>query len=440
MSIWGYDAKHDLLFLERSQEVVDRHPDLEVPEPMTISRRTLLAAAASAVPLVRARSQGAPTIKIGVLNDMSGPYMNTGGPTSIICAKQALEDFGVSGKGLNVEVINADHQNKPDLAVSIARQWFDRDGVDMLLDVPTSSVALAVQSVAREKNKVYLNSGAATSDLTGKACSPNFIHWAYDTYMLARSTGGAMVKAGGDSWYFLTADYAFGKQLQADTTAMAMAQGGKVLGSSPYPFPGTTDFSSFLVQAQSSKAKVLGLCNAGADTVNSIKQAREFGINQTMKVAALLMFVNDVHALSLDVAQGLILTESFYWDLNDRTRAFTNRVRPKTPNNYPNMTHAGCYSATLHYLKTVAQMGAAEAKKDGAATVARMKAMPVEDDCFGKTTIREDGRNLTPAYLFEVKKPSESKGPWDYYKLLATTPGDQAYRPLAEGNCPLVKA
>jgi branched-chain amino acid transport system substrate-binding protein len=258
--------------------------------------------------------------------------------------------------------------------------------------------------------------------------------------MLARSTGGAMVKAGGDTWYFLTADYAFGKQLQADTTAMATAQGGKVMGSSPYPFPGTSDFSSFLVQAQSSKAKVLGLCNAGADTVNSIKQAREFGINQTMKVAALLMFVTDVHALGLDVAQGLVLTESFYWDLNDRTRAFTNRVRSKTPNNLPNMDHAGCYSATLHYLKTVAEMGAAEAKKDGAATVARMKAMPVDDDCFGKTTIRADGRNLTPAYLFEVKKPSESKGPWDYYKLLATTPGDQAYRPLAEGNCPLVKA
>ncbi len=250
---------------------------------MTISRRTLLGTAtvAATLPLVRPRAQGAPTVKIGVLNDMSGPYMNTGGPTSIVCAKQALEDFGVSAKGLNVEVINADHQNKPDLAVSIARQWFDRDGVDMLLDVPTSSVALAVQSVVREKNKVYLNSGAASSDLTGKACSPNFIHWTYDTYMLARSTGGAMVKAGGDTWYFLTADYAFGKQLQADTTALVQASGGKVAGYSTYPFPGTSDFSSFLVQAQSSRAKVLGLCNAGAaDTVNSIKQAREFGINQ----------------------------------------------------------------------------------------------------------------------------------------------------------------
>src|SRR5690242_4909169 len=358
---------------------------------MSISRRTLLGAATAtaALPLVRARAQGSPTIKIGVLNDMSGPYMNTGGPTSIVCCKQALEDFGVSGKGLNVEVINADHQNKPDLAVSIARQWFDRDGVDMLLDVPTSSVALAVQSVAREKNKVYLNSGAASSDLTGKSCSPNFIHWTYDTYMLAKSTGGATVKAGGDSWYFLTADYAFGKQLQSDTTDLVQKSGGKVMGSSQYPFPGTTDFSSFLVQAQASRAKVIGLCNAGGDTVNSIKQINEFGINRSMKVAALLMFITDVHALGLDVASGLNLTESFYWDLNDRTRAFTNRVKPKTPDNWPNMVHAGCYSATLHYLKTVHDMGVAEAKKDGVATVNRMKAMPVDDDCFGQTKIRE---------------------------------------------------
>ena len=407
---------------------------------MTISRRALLgtATAAAAIPLVRARAQGSPTLKIGVLNDMSGPYMNLGGPTSVVCCKQALEDFGVSAQGLNVEVVSADHQNKPDLAASITREWYDRAGVDVVLDVPTSSVALAVTNVAREKNKIFLCSGAATSDLTGKSCSPNFIHWTYDTYMLAKSTGGAMVKAGGDSWFFLTADYAFGKQLQADTTAFVQAAGGKVLGAAAYPFPGTTDFSSFLVQAQSSKAKVLGLANAGADTVNSIKQASEFGVSKSMKVAALLMFVNDVHALGLDSAQGLNLTESFYWDLNDRTRAFTARVRPKTPNNLPGMAHAGCYSATLHYLKTAAAMGAAEAKKSGAATVAKMKQMPVDDDCFGKTTIREDGRNLTPAYLFEVKKPSESKGPWDYYKLIATTPGDQAYRPLAQGQCPLV--
>jgi branched-chain amino acid transport system substrate-binding protein len=409
---------------------------------MTLSRRTVMTAAASALTIPAlprlARAQSA-TIKIGVLNDQSGPYTNTGGATSVICAKQAVEEFANS-QGLTVEVIAADHQNKPDLAVSIARQWFDREGVDMLLDVPTSSVALAVQSVVREKNKVYLNSGAASSALTGEQCSPNFVHWAYDTFMLAKSTGGAMVKAGGDSWYFLTADYAFGKQLQSDTTNLVKAAGGTVKGASLYPFPGTTDFSSFLVQAQASGAKIIGLCNAGGDTVNSIKQINEFGINKTMKVAALLMFITDVHALGLDVAAGLNLTESFYWDLNDRTRAFTNRVKSKTPNNWPNMTHAGCYSATLHYLKAVHDMGAAEAKKDGIATVNRMKAMPVEDDCFGKTKIREDGRNLTQAYLFEVKKPSESKGKWDYFKQIAHTSGEEAYRPLADGHCPLVKA
>jgi len=407
---------------------------------MTISRRTLLgsAAAATALPLARHARAQAPVVKIGVLNDQSGPYLNTGGPTSVICCKQALEDYGIAAKGLNVEVITADHQNKPDLAVSIARQWFDRDGVDVILDVPTSSVALAVQGVTREKNKIFLASGPATVALTGEQCSPNFVHWTYDTYMLAKSTGGAMVKSGGDSWYFLTADYAFGKQLQSDTSDLIRASGGKVLGSAAYPFPATTDFSSFLVQAQSSGAKVLGLANAGADTVNSIKQAHEFGLARSMKLAALLMFVTDVHALGLEVSQGLNLTESFYWDLNDRTRAFTDRVRPKTPNNWPNMAHAGCYSATLHYLKIVHDMGASEAKKDGVATVARMKKIPVEDDCFGKTTIREDGRNLTPAYLFEVKKPSESKGPWDYYKLIATTPGPEAYRPLDQGHCPFV--
>jgi branched-chain amino acid transport system substrate-binding protein len=312
--------------------------------------------------------------------------------------------------------------------------------VDMLLDVPTSSVALALQSVVREKNKVYLNTGAASSALTGEQCSPNFISWNYDTYMLAKSTGGAMVKAGGDAWYFLTADYAFGKQLQSDTSALVTKSGGKVLGAAQYPFPGTTDFSSFLVQAQASGAKVLGLANAGGDTVNAIKQAHEFGLNNSMKIAALLMFINDVHALGLDTAGGLNLTESFYWDLNDHTRAFTKRVLPKTPTNYPNMDHAGNYSATLHYLKTVADMGAAEAKKDGVATINRMKAMPVEDDCFGKTKIREDGRNLVPSFLFEVKQPSESKGPWDYYKLVASTPGDEAFRPLADGHCPFIKA
>ncbi len=409
---------------------------------MLLSRRSALtsAAVAATLPLVRPARAQKPKLKIGVLNDQSGPYTNTGGATSVVCTKQALEDFGVATKGMDVEVISADHQNKPDLAVSIAREWFDRDGVDMLLDVPTSSVALALQSVVREKNKVFLNSGAASSALTGEQCSPNFVHWTYDTFMLAKSTGGAMVKAGGDSWYFLTADYAFGKQLQGDTSALVKAAGGKVLGAAQYPFPGTTDFSSFLVQAQASGAKVLGLANAGGDTVNSIKQANEFGLNNSMKIAALLMFISDVHALGLDVAHGLNLTESFYWDMNEKTRAFTKRVLPKTPTNYPNMDHAGCYSATLHYLKACADMGIAEAKKDGVATVNRMKAMPVEDDCFGTSKIREDGRNLVTSYLFEVKKPSESKGPWDYYKLVATTPGDEAFRPMAEGHCGFIKA
>ncbi len=410
---------------------------------MTLSRRKVLTTAATtavAAPLMsrRARAQGA-TIKIGVLNDQSGPYTNTGGITSVICAKQAVLEYA-QAQGLNVELISADHQNKPDIAVSIVREWFDRGEVDMLLDVPTSSVALALQSVVREKNKVYLNSGAASSALTGEQCSPNFIHWTYDTFMLAKSTGGAMVKAGGDSWYFMTADYAFGKQLQADTSAFVKNAGGKIAGSSLYPFPGTSDFSSFLVQAQSSGAKVIGLANAGGDTVNSIKQINEFGINKTMKVAALLMFINDVHALGLETANGLNLTESFYWDLNDRTRAFTNRVKDKTPKNFPNMVHAGCYSATLHYLKTVHDMGAAEAKKDGVATINRMKAMPADDDCFGPTTIRADGRHLTPSYLFEVKKPAESKGPWDYYKLVVATSGEDAYRPVADGHCVFNKA
>src|ERR1700678_134839 len=279
-------------------------------EPMTISRRALLTtAAATALPLVRARAQ-TPVLKIGVLNDQSGPYMNTGGPTSVICCKQAVEEFGGAAKGMTVEVVTADHQNKPDLASSITRQWIDRDGVDVILDVPTSSVALAVQSVVREKNKVFLAVGPASVALTGAQCSPNFITWVYDTYMLAKSTGGAMVKAGGDSWYFVTADYAFGHQLQSDTTDMVKAAGGKVLGSQAYPFPGTTDFSSFLVQAQASGAKVLGLANAGADTVNSIKQANEFGLNKSMKLAAMLMFITDVHALGLATAKGLNLTES----------------------------------------------------------------------------------------------------------------------------------
>ncbi|MBV8094898.1 MAG: ABC transporter substrate-binding protein, partial [Acetobacteraceae bacterium] len=343
-----------------------------------------------------------------------------------------------SSHGFRTEIVYADHQNKPDVGASIARQWYDQ-GVDLVIDVPTSSVALAVQNVAKEKNKVYINASAGTTQLTGEQCSPNFVHWTFDTYMQSRSTGGALVKQGGDKWYFITANYAFGLQLEKDTTALVQSAGGKVLGSSAYPFPETTDFSSFIVKAMESGANVLGLANAGGDTVNCIKQAQEFGASQRMKPAALLMFINDVHAAGLDTAQGLVLTESFYWDLNDRTRAFTKRVLPRTPSNYPNMNHAGAYAGTLHYLKTVAAMGPAEAKADGRATVARMKAIDPEDDAFGKSHIREDGRNLVNAYLFEIKKPSESTYPWDYYKLVTTTPGPEAFRPLCDGHCYFVK-
>jgi len=313
-----------------------------------IDRRTLLGATAAATLALPRRSRAQNQIvKLGVLNDQSGPYRDIGGLKSVQAVKQAVAEFG---GGLQCEVVSADHQNKPDTAVGIARQWFDRDGVDIILDVPTSSVALAVNSVCKDKNKVYVNTGAATTDLTGAQCTPSTIHWSYDTYMLAKSTGGAMVKAGGDSWYFVTADYVFGQQLQRDTSAFVTAAGGKVLGASPYPFPGTTDFSSFLISAQSSGAKVLGLANAGADTVNSIKQAAEFGLTQKMKIAALLMFINDVHGLGLEAAQGLFLTESWYWDMNDKTRAYTKRFQAIAgANECPNMTNVACYSRSRRW-------------------------------------------------------------------------------------------
>jgi branched-chain amino acid transport system substrate-binding protein len=313
--------------------------------------------------------------------------------------------------------------------------------VDAIVDVPTSSVGLAVNTVCREKNKVHLNSGTGTSDLTGPQCSPNTIHWTYDTYMLGKSTGGATVKAGGDSWFFITADYVFGQTLQRDTAEIVKKTGGKVLGSIAYPFPETTDFSSMLVRAQASGAKVLGLAMAGADTENCIKQAHEFGLNTTMKIAALLIQVRGVRALGLDTAEGMRWSESYYWDLNDRTRAWNDRVKTKTPNGvWPNMTQAGDYAATLHYLKAVQSMGVAAAKADGRAVVERMKAMPTDDDCFGPGKIRPDGRALHPCYLLEAKKPSESKHSWDIAKIVATTPMDEAFRPMEEGHCPMIKA
>jgi branched-chain amino acid transport system substrate-binding protein len=403
-----------------------------------LTRRTVLATAPASAFFAKARAQTVPTLKIGCLTDMSGPYKDLAGPNAIAALNQALDEYGVAGKGMKVEVLSADHLNKPDVGATVARQWFDRDGVDLIVEVANSGVALAVAGVAKEKNKVYINSGAATSDLTGTACNANTIHWVYDTYMLAKSTGGAMVKTGGDSWFFITADYAFGKALQRDTTEFVQGAGGKVLGSVNYPFPGTADFSSYLIQAQASGAKVLGLANAGTDTINSIKQAKEFGIK--MRLAGLLLFLTDIHSLGLDTAQGIVLTDSFYWDMNDRARAFSNRLSPKIGGARPTMVQAGVYSSVLHYLKTASAMGVDKVKLDGAATVAQMKQIPTDDDCFGPGSIRADGRKLHPAYLWEVKKPAESKGPWDYYKPLATTPADQAFRPLDKGGCPLVKS
>ena len=371
-------------------------------------------------------------VKIGVLNDMSGLYADIAGPGSVLAAQMAVEDFG---KRLKVEIVSADHQNKPDVGASIARQWFDTEKVDVIVDVPTSSVALAINEIAREKKKAFLNSGAATSDLTGKNCSPNTVHWTYDTWMLAHGTGSAIVKTGGDSWFFLTADYAFGHALERDTENVVKAGGGKVVGKVRHPL-NTQDFSSFLLQAQASKAKIIGLANAGGDTINSIKQASEFGITQSgQNLAGLLVFLTDVHGLGLKIAQGLILTETFYWDLNDSTRAWSKRFVEKSGGKYPTMVQAGVYASILHYLKAI------EASKtdDGTKTIAKMKEMPTDDPLFGKGTIRADGRKIHPAYLFEVKKPAESKGPYDYYKLRTTIPADQAFRPLSEGNCPLVK-
>ncbi len=378
------------------------------------------------------------TVKIGVLSDQSGLYADLGGPGSTLAAQMAVEDSGLLKKGWKIDIISGDHQNKPDVGTNIARQWFDVDKVDVIADVPNSGVALAVNNVVKEKNGVYINSGAATSDLTNAQCSPNTVHWTYDTYMLAHSTGGALVKSGGDSWFFLTADYAFGAAIERDTTAVVTAAGGKVLGGVKHPL-NTSDFSSFLLQAQASKAKIIGLANAGGDTTNAIKQAAEFGIvSGGQKLAALLLFISDVHSLGLNVAQGLNFTETFYWDMNDQTRAFSKRFQDRMKTKAePTMVQAGVYAGVLHYLKVLEAAGGNS--HDGAKIVAAMKAMPTDDPLFGKGTIREDGRKIHPAYLFEVKKPSESKGPWDYYKLVATIPADQAFTPLSESKCSLVK-
>ncbi|MCU0887914.1 MAG: ABC transporter substrate-binding protein [Rubritepida sp.] len=413
---------------------------------MSLNRRDFLTATGSialgaATPMTGARAQAANTIRIGVLTDMSGPFRDISGPTSVVATRTAVQDF--AAQGFNVEVLVADHQNRPDVGVSLVRQWIDRDGVDCIMDVPSSGVALAVNTVVRERNKVYLNSTAATVELTGGQCSPNTIHWTYDTWMLARSTGGALVRAGGQRWFFITADYAFGHSLEAQTMTFVREAGGTVVGSVRHPFPGTTDYSSFLLQAQASRAQIVGIANAGVDAINAIKQAGEFGLmRRGQRVAGLLVFVNDVNSLGLQVAGGSVLTETFYWDLNDRTRAVSQRIVANgTPGgNRPSMGHAGCYSATLHYLKAVRDMGVAAAKASGVDVINRMKAMPTDDDAFGAGSIRADGRKLHPAYLFQVKTPQESRGPWDFYTLLQTTPAEEAFRPMAQGNCAIVRS
>jgi branched-chain amino acid transport system substrate-binding protein len=377
-------------------------------------------------------------VKIGALSDQASLYADIGGPGSTLAAQMAVEDSGLLKKGWTIDVVSGDHQNKPDIGAGIARKWFDEDKVDVIVDVPNSGVGLAVAAVVKEKNGVYLNSGAASSDLTGKACTPNTIHWAYDTYALANGTGKAVVKAGGDSWFFLTADYAFGHALQHDTTAVVEANGGKVLGSVNVPI-NSPDFSSFLLQAQSSKAKIIGLANAGGDTSNSIKQAHEFGITAGgQRLAALLLFITNVDALGLDVAQGLQFTSAFYWDMNDGTREFSKRFSARMKSHAePTMVQAGVYASLIHYFKALEALGGNP--HDGVKVVDKMKEMPTDDPLFGKGMIRVDGRTIHPMYLFEVKTPAESKYPWDYFKVVATIPADEAFRPLSQSECSLVK-
>jgi branched-chain amino acid transport system substrate-binding protein len=396
-------------------------------------RTKLLPAAVVACALLTAAPVSAQGVKIGILNDQSGVYADYGGKYSFEAAKMAIEDFGGEVLGQKVEIISADHQNKPDLATSIARRWYEVENVDMITELTTSSVALAVQELSKEKKKIDIVVGAATSRITGDACTPYGFHWAYDTRALAVGTGGALAKAGGDTWFFLTADYAFGYALEKDTSEIVKENGGKVVGSVRVPL-NSSDFSSFLLQAQSSKAKIIGLANAGLDTTNSIKQAAEFGIVKGgQKLAGLLMTLSEVHGLGLEAAQGLVLTEAFYWDQNDRTRAFSERFFKRT-GRMPSMIHAGTYSATLQYLKAVKAAGT----KDSDAVVKKLKELPV-DDAFAQGKVLENGRFVHDLYLFEVKKPSESKKPWDYYKQLAVVPGEKAFFTAKESGCPLTK-
>ena len=410
------------------------------------NRRQILAGGAAAgaaiiTPSGRASAQARDqVIRIGVLADFSGPYRSTSGPTSLAAAQQAVDDLGLTQRGIRVEVLQGDHQNRPDAALALARRWIDQEGVDMLCEVNNSAIALAVANLVKEKDKVQLASGAASSALTGAQCSTHTIQWTYDTWMFSNVVGAASVRAGGDTWFMITADYAFGHQLERDVTQFVQRAGGRMLGSARYPFPGTTDFSSFLLQAQSSRAKVVGLAMAAADTVNCVKQAHEFGLTRRgAQLAGMIMFLQDIRGIGLEAAQGMLLSEVFYHDLNDRTRGVAQRILRRTPDNMPSQEHAGTYSCCIHYLKAVAEVGVARAKASGIEVINVMKRMPTDDDAFGPGRVREDGRKIHPAYLFEVKKPSESSGPWDYYKLRATVAAEDAFRPISEGGCPLVR-
>ena len=398
-----------------------------------------LLAAAAAVALTAGTAQAqisGNTVKIGVLSDMSSLYADIGGPGSVVAAKMAVEDFEKAHHPkFKIEVVSGDHLNKPDVGSQIVRKWYDEEGVDVVVDTPNSGVALAVSEITKEKNKVFLGSGPGTSDLSGAKCSPNTIHWTYDTWMLANGTGTALVKHGGDTWFFITADYAFGQALERDTTNAVKKAGGKVLGGVRVPL-NNQDFSSFLLQAQASKAKIIGLANAGGDTINSIKQASEFGIVKGgQNLAGLLVFLSDIHGIGLDKAQGLILTATFYWDMNDKTRAWSKRFAALDNNKMPTMVQAGVYTSVLEYLAAVSAINSDDGKK----VVEQMKKKPFDDPLFGKSYVRQDGRNVHAAYLFQVKTPAESKGPYDYYKTLATIPADEAFRPLKDGGCSLVK-
>jgi branched-chain amino acid transport system substrate-binding protein len=408
-----------------------------------IDRRAFLGTglAAAVLPATFSRAQSANMVRIGVITDMSGIYRDVSGPTTVACAQQAAEEFMAANPDIKVEILVADHQNKPDVGLAVIRQWFDEGGVDAIENVGNSTIALGARGLIEEKNKVSLVTTAGSSDLTGKSCSANMVHWSWDSWCLAHSTATSLVRTGGDKWFFVTADYAFGQAAEADAAKFVRAAGGKILGSVRYPYGSTNDFSSFLLNAQGSGANVVAFANSGSELINCLKQAQEFGLDSGgVRLAALVGYITDVLGMGLPVAQGLSLTETFYWDLNDRTRSFTGRIKPKLPTNtFPNMSQAGDYSVVLHYLKAVKELGVARAKASGRDVVETMKRMPTDDDCFGQGTVRADGRKIHPAYLFEVKKPQESKQVGDIYKLVSTISAEEAFRPLAEGGCPLAR-